>query len=320
MSNGVELPLLGLGTSLGSPEEKLQLKDAIRTAFDIGYRCVDTAPVYGTESAIGDVIEEYVNNGRLKRSDLFICTKLPAHANRPELAAVVFERSLRDLKCDYVDLYLVHSPMSSKPNDDATSPLLDDQGRIIPDVGFSLLDTWRFMESLYRSGRVRSIGLSNVNYKQLKEIYDAAEIKPHNIQTELHVHLRERELLDLCRKLDITVTSYGTLCSPGRSLNKPGVAQVDGIRHPIVEELARAYNRSPAQIVLRFMTQNKISCIPKSVTPERIRQNLQIFDFELSEEDQKKFDSIEPEARLFTYVKMQHHPDYPFGNWISTEQ
>ncbi|KAI6181898.1 Aldo-ket-red domain-containing protein [Aphelenchoides besseyi] len=291
MSNGVELPLLGLGTSL--VKEKLQLEDAIRTAFDVGYRYVDTAPVYGTESAIGDVIEEYVNSGRLKRSDLFICTKLPAHANRPELAAVVFERSLRNLRSDYVDLYL--------PNNEATSPLLDDEGRIIPEVDFSLLDTWRFMESLYKSGRVRSIGLSNVNSKQLKEIYDAAEIKPHNIQVASI--FGERELLDLCHKLDIAVTSYGTLCSPGRSLNKPGVAQVDGIRHPIVEELARAYDRSPAQIVLRFMTQNKISCIPKSVTPERIRQNIQIFDFELSEDDRKKFDSIEPEARLFTYVK-----------------
>ncbi|KAH7680246.1 oxidoreductasealdo/keto reductase family protein [Aphelenchoides avenae] len=177
-ANGTEIPVLGLGTWQASDPE--QLKTALRTAFDIGYRYIDTAIAYGNEAPIGEVIEEYIKEGKFKRADLFITTKLPGQFHRPELAKKAIEDSLKNLRTDYIDLYLLHSPMALKPDGKGGSER-DADGKAVPDL-IPTLDTWRALEDAVKAGKLKSIGVSNFTVKQLQDLYDKAEIKPQNHQ------------------------------------------------------------------------------------------------------------------------------------------
>lgn len=158
------------------------------------------------------------------------------------------------------------------------------------------------MEEKYNAGILKSIGISNFNARQIKDLYEKAKIKPHNLQIELHILLPQKELLALCKELNITVTSYSTLGSPGRGASQisqyiPG----DCLGHPIVQDLAKKYGKTPAQTLLRHTIQQGISCIPKSTNPERLKQNINVFDFEISAEDQQKLDSIEERVRFLIF-------------------
>ncbi|KAI6221859.1 Aldo-ket-red domain-containing protein [Aphelenchoides fujianensis] len=270
------MPLVGLGTSLSTKEEFARLPAALRAALAAGCRLVDTAPVYGTEAAVGEALE-----AAGARRPVFLVSKLPAHAMRPAAAQRAFERTLRDLRTDFVDLLLVHSPMAVEPNAAGTGP------------------RWTPPAALYRAGRVRAIGLSNVNERQLRALWEGAEVKPHVLQIELHVHLQQERLVALCRRLDVAVMAYGALCSPGRSVGKPGVPQVAGLQHPAVLRTAAELERSPAQVVLRLLAERGIAAVPKSVTPERVRENLRLFDFRLRPEQLERLAAVEQRARLF---------------------
>ncbi|CAD5223602.1 unnamed protein product [Bursaphelenchus okinawaensis] len=300
MHNGVKLPLLGYGTWLASDHE--QLKTALRHALDAGYRYIDTAFVYGNEAPIGDVIKEYIDAGKLKRSDLFITTKLPAQALNPENAEVALKRSLESLKTDYVDLYLIHTPTAFKPENNLNGMLKDSEGKfVVEDV--DLNQTWKVLEKYYKQGTLKSIGISNFNHKQIQELYDNAEIKPMNLQIELHILLPQIKLVDFCKEKNITVTSYSTLGSPGRGA--AGISKVwvegDCLNHPLTQELSKKYNKTPGQILLKTVVQRGISVIPKSVNEERIKQNIDIFDFEISEEDQKRLLGLGEKTRLLVF-------------------
>ncbi|KAI6213101.1 hypothetical protein M3Y94_00110100 [Aphelenchoides besseyi] len=309
-SNGTKLPLFGLGTWLASDPE--QLKSALRAALDAGYRYIDTAAAYGNEDVIGDVLQEYYDAGKLKREDIWITTKLPFYANDPSVAEELIQRSLKKLRTNYIDLYLVHLSMPMKPNSDHTGPEKDQNGKFIP-VEVPHIDTWRVLEKHYKAGTFKSIGVSNFNAKQLQELYDKAEVKPHNLQIEIHVLWPQNEMIELCKKLKISVTSYSTLGSPGRGASPiskfiPG----DAMGNETVQELAKKYNKTPAQILLRHTIQQKISVIPKSTNPDRLKQNIDIFDFEISAEDQRKLDEIKERTRLLQFDFAMHHPFYPF--------
>ncbi|KAI6221866.1 Aldo-ket-red domain-containing protein [Aphelenchoides fujianensis] len=300
------MPLVGLGTSLSSKEEFARLPAALSAAMAAGCRLVDTAPVYGTEAAVGEALA-----AAGARRSVFLVSKLPAHAMRPAAAQRAFERTLRDLRTDFVDLLLVHSPMAVEPNAAADGPALDAAGRPLP-AAVDLVAAWRVLEAFYRAGRVRAIGLSNVNERQLRAVWESAEVKPHVLQIELHVHLQQERMVALCRRLDVAVMAYGALCSPGRSVGKPGVPQVAGLQHPAVLRTAAELERSPAQVVLRLLAERGIAAVPKSVTPERVRENLRLFDFRLRPEQRERLAAVEQRARLFPYAKMRHHPEYPF--------
>jgi len=305
-----KLPQLGLGTWLASDPE--ELKTALRSALDAGYRYIDTAAAYGNEGAIGDVLQEYYDAGKLKREDIFLATKLPFYAHEPSVAEEVLARSLKNLRTHYLDLYLVHTPLPFKPKNDHTGPELNSEGKFIP-IDVPLLDTWKVVEKHYKNGTLKSIGVSNFNAEQLQDLYDKAEIKPQNLQLELHVLWPQKEMLELCKKLNMSVTSYSTLGSPGRG--KSPISQFvegDCLNHPAVQEIAKKYYRTPAQILLRHTIQQGVSVIPKSTNPERLKQNINIFDFEISKEDQQKLDDIKERTRLLIFNFAVHHPNYPF--------
>jgi diketogulonate reductase-like aldo/keto reductase len=304
-SNGVELPLFGLGTWLSTDVD--QLKTALRTALDSGYRYIDTAYLYKNEKIIGEVLEEYYKAGKLKREDIFITTKLPTYGHsNPER---YLKESLESLRTNYVDLYLVHTPLPSKAAPSGTDAEMVD-GKIVPDL-IPHIDTWRVLEKAYKAGTVKSIGLSNFNAKQIQDLYDQAEVKPQNLQIELHILFPQNELVALCNKLGITVTSYGPLGSPGSQPIRRG-ANANLLSHPLVVELAKKYNKTPAQILLRQIIQRGISVIPKSTNSNRVRENIDIFDFELSSEDMKRFDEIKDRLRLFPFNFASTHPWHPW--------
>ncbi|KAH7723242.1 oxidoreductase [Aphelenchoides avenae] len=306
-SNGTELPILGYGTWLSNDPE--QLKVALRAALDAGYRYIDTAFVYENEHVIGEVLQEYYAAGKLKRADLWITTKLALHMFRPEHVTEGIQYSLKALHTDYIDLYLMHTPTPCKCGDEM-KPVTDANGKLVPDL-VPHIDTWRVLEKYYKQGTLKSIGVSNFNVKQLQDLYDKAEVKPHNLQVEIHILHSQNELVNLCKKLGITVTSYGTLGSPGRKVGFKQVGAKDDraekqpeancLEHPLVVELAKKYNKTPAQILLRQMMQRGISVIPKSTNAERVHENFSVLDFELTADEMKKFDEIKEDIRLFTF-------------------
>uniref|UniRef100_A0A914C670 NADP-dependent oxidoreductase domain-containing protein n=1 Tax=Acrobeloides nanus TaxID=290746 RepID=A0A914C670_9BILA len=178
------------------------------------------------------------------------------------------------------------------------------------------IDTWRVLEKYYKLGKFKAIGISNFNQKQIQDLYDQAEIKPHNLQVECHILLPQKELFEFAKKLGISFTSYATMGSPGRPSKNPDEPNPTEV--PLVVELAKKYNKTPSQILLRQMIQRGIAVIPKSTNPERLRQNSDIFDFELTQEDLTKFNEIKLHKWLFqsfweSFAK--HHPYFPFNGY-----
>ncbi|KAI6234584.1 Major sperm protein [Aphelenchoides fujianensis] len=315
LSNGVVQPLVGLGKLIdsrhsrlnslsyqarGSAGTKREIFDTLKAALDVGYRYIDTAYAYGNEEAIGEFLESYFKDGKLKREDVFIATKLPFMSHKPEDAEETIKKQLAALRTDYIDLYLVHNACSVKKGPDGGF-LKDKDGNNVFDTT-PHRDTWKVLESFYKEKKLRAIGVSNFRADQLQRLYDQAEIKPMNLQVELHIFHRNRKLVDL-------VPQAGHLGHAGFG---PGdYPDADCLGHPLVQELAKKYNKTPAQILLRHAIQQKISVIPKSSNPERIAANFDIFDFEISDEDMKRFDEIKEDVRLFSFSFAKGHPEYP---------
>ncbi|KAI1728298.1 aldo/keto reductase family domain-containing protein [Ditylenchus destructor] len=311
LSNGIDFPLLGLGTWQSS--DKDELFTALREAIKCGYRYIDTAYLYGNEALIGEFLQEIFKEGKLKREDIFITTKLPFYSHEPSRAEAAIKHQLECLQTDYIDLYLMHNACGVQPAEDGKSIRKDEKGQNVPDLT-PYIDTWRVFERFYKAGKFRAIGISNFNPQQVQDLYDQAEIKPHNLQIELHIYNRRTPLVELCRKLDISITSYATLGSPGRKAGfGPGDwPDADCLGHPLVQELAKKYNKTPAQILLRHMIQLNVSVIPKSINPARICQNFDVLDFKISDDDMKRFDTeVKETIRLFSFSFAKNHPRYP---------
>ncbi|GMT09639.1 hypothetical protein PFISCL1PPCAC_936, partial [Pristionchus fissidentatus] len=186
LNTGAKLPLFGLGTWTAMNAD--ELKVALRVALDAGYRLIDTAEIYTNEHVIGEILEEYFKEGKLKREEIFITTKLPFYSMQPAEAEASIKKQLASLRVDYIDLYLVHCPLAMKL-----------AGAVYPNIGqpvhedINHIDTWRVLEKYYKSGQLKALGVSNFNSRQLQALYDKAEIKPANLQILLR-HLIHREI------------------------------------------------------------------------------------------------------------------------------
>ncbi|XP_049795324.1 1,5-anhydro-D-fructose reductase-like isoform X1 [Schistocerca nitens] len=315
--NGHKMPILGLGTAhaLGDDIEK-----AIDAALEIGYRHIDTARRYNNEAQIGRTLKKWLDSGKIKREDLFIVTKLPLTGNRAECVEKHLKQSLHDLQLDYVDLYLIHHPVGFQdvdPKDNGEEMLLD--------MNTDHVSLWKAMEGQVDAGRARSIGLSNFNARQVKRVWQSARIKPANLQVELHVYFQQSQLRAFCRALDITVCGYIPLGAPG--VRPPGRAAItvdtskqpkrDQMTNPVVSQIAQKHRKTNAQVLLRYVVQLGVAAIPKSTNPDRLRQNFDVFDFELSAEDMEALEQLDKgsagrQVRAFI-PEMANHPEYPFN-------
>ncbi|XP_060809115.1 aldo-keto reductase family 1 member B1 isoform X1 [Amyelois transitella] len=305
--NGYTIPQIGLGTWKSKPGEVTQ---AVKDAIDIGYRHIDCAHIYGNEREVGEAIAAKINEGVVKREDLFITSKLWNTYHRPDLVRGALLTTLKDLGLKYLDLYLIHWPQAYKEGGDNFPT--DENGKIlVSDVDY--VDTWRAMEPLVGEGLVRSIGLSNFNKRQVLRVLEIATVKPVTNQVECHPYFNQARLKAFCAQHGITITAYSPLGSPDRPWAKPEDPQL--LLDPQLVAIAQRLGKTVAQVVLRYQIERGNIVLPKSVNKDRIASNFNIFDFKLSQEDVSLLDSFDrPNGRLVPMTASYGHEHHPFEN------
>ncbi|MBS5926015.1 MAG: aldo/keto reductase [Clostridium sp.] len=252
LSNGVNIPCVGFGT-WQTPNGETAINSVLE-AIKCGYRHIDTAACYGNEESVGKAIKL----SGINREELFVTSKLWNTDQGYESTLKAFDKTIKDLGLDYLDLYLIHWPVVKGHKEDWEE---------------SICETWKAFEKLYSEGKIRAIGVSNFKPHHLKVIFKNCNIKPMVNQIELHPSHNQDETVKFCRNNNILVEAWGPL-STGRIFKVKEM-----------QDIADKYNKSIAQITLRWHIQNEILPLPKSVTPSRIKENSMIFDFELLKED-----------------------------------
>jgi 2,5-diketo-D-gluconate reductase A len=270
LNNGQKIPQFGFGVFQIKPADTIE---ATLRAFDAGYRHIDTAEMYGNEREVGEAIAK----SGLDRADVFVTSKLNNGFHRPDDARKAFDDTLAALGSDYVDLFLIHWPLPTRYDGDFVS-------------------TWRTMEEFYRDGRARSIGVSNFQPGHLRRLREETETVPAVNQIEVHPYLTQPDVREFCAEQGIAVEAW----SP--------IAQGKVLDDQTVTSLAEKYGKSPAQIVLRWHIERGDIVFPKSVTPQRIVENIDIFDFELDGEDVEAISALNrnertgPDPDVFDYI------------------
>ncbi|KAL9702151.1 hypothetical protein quinque_005669 [Culex quinquefasciatus] len=306
LGNGFDIPALGYGTYLAKEGQGI---DLVKKAIDAGYRHIDTAFLYENEVEVGQAIRDKIAEGVVKREDLFVTSKLWNTFHRPEHVAAAFQRSFDMLDIGYIDLYLMHSPMGlqfqgyefgdMQPKDAEGNSLFDE---------VDYVETWKAMEKLVKSGKVRSIGLSNFNSEQIARILEVATIKPVNNQIEVNPGCNQKRLIEFCRERGITVTAFGPMGRPHRATygNKSALGDAK------VLEIGQKYGKTDGQVILRYLIQLGTIPIPYSTKEERIKQNFDVFDFSLNDEEVQYMDTFQSE-RTLPFPPLKKHKYYPFN-------
>lgn len=309
MSNGIEFPMIGLGTfrSVGNDEGFIA---AIKAAIKSGYRHFDLAWLYGNEDVVGKALKESIDesNGTLKREDLFLVSKVWNTHHSKEQVGVCLNETLTNLQVDYIDLYLVHWPMGFKEQTGSAFPKDENDKTIFSDVNY--LETYKAMEELMKLGKIKSIGVSNFNIKQLEDVLANCEIKPVNNQVEVNPYLQNDELIEFCQKKQIVISCYGPIGAGQKSTSNPDIPII--LENEVIVKIGKKYNKSPAQVCIRWGIQRNLVMLPKSVTPSRILENAQVFDFTLSDEDMLEMKGLNHNMRVYGVESLKSHKYYPF--------
>jgi 2,5-diketo-D-gluconate reductase A len=256
LNNGRTIPQLGFGVFQVEPADTVE---AVTLALQAGYRHIDTAQGYGNEREVGEAIAK----SGLDRSDVFVTSKLANDSHRPDDARLAFELSLDKLGFDYLDLFLIHWPLPNR-------------------YGGDFVSTWRALEEFYRDGRARSIGVSNFQPHHLRRLRAECEITPAVDQVEVHPYLTQQQVREFCAAHQIAIEAWSPLARGGELLSDP-----------VVVSIAEAAGKTPAQVVLRWHIERGDIVFPKSITPARIKENIDIFGFELSGQDLETITSLD---------------------------
>jgi 2,5-diketo-D-gluconate reductase A len=259
LNNGQTIPQFGFGVFLVKPRDTA---GAVTAALQAGYRHVDTAQMYQNEAEVGQAIRD----SGLDRSEVFLTTKLNNGAHLPDDARKAFDGSLAALGTDYVDLFLIHWPLPTRYDGD-------------------FISTWRTLEEFYRDGRARSIGVSNFQPHHLRRIHQECEVPPAVDQIEVNPYLTQDEVRRFCAEHQIAVEAW----SP--------IARGNALDDPTITEIAGRCGKTTAQVILRWHIERGDIIFPKSITPARIRENIDIFDFELSGEDVEAISALNRNQR-----------------------
>ncbi len=248
-----------LGLGVYKVEAGHQVEETVRTALELGYRSIDTAAFYQNEEGVGNAVRE----SGINRKELFITTKVWNSDQGYDATLKAFDLSMKKLNVEYLDLYLVHWPVKGK-----------------------YLGTWRALERIYKEGRVRAIGVSNFKIHHLEDLLSNSELKPVINQVELHPRLSQPELREYCKENEIVVEAWSPIAR-GRILDEP-----------VLKDIAKKHRMSTAQVILRWHLQNDVVIIPKSVTPSRLKENIDLYDFELSAEEMMQVDTLNRNERF----------------------
>ena len=270
LSHSVHIPIVGFGTF--RIPEGFETEQAVTKALEAGYRHIDTAKIYGNEADVGNAIRR----SGIPRDQIFITTKLWNADQGYETTLKAIDESLEKLQLDYVDLYLVHWPTASISTDEAGNYLSNNKRK----------ETWQAMEEIYKSGKARAIGVSNYTVKHLEEMEHYATIMPMVNQVELHPFLFKKDTVDYCNHNNIVIEAH----SPLAPIADQKMIDQD---ISIIHALAEKYNKTPAQILLRWSIQHGFIPLVKSTHEDRMRENINIFDFVISESDMKLINSMD---------------------------
>lgn len=302
-SNGDEMPILGLGTWKSKPGEVYQ---AVLWAIEAGYRHIDCAAIYNNETEVGKALNKAISDGLVNRKDLFITSKLWNDCHRKEDVKKGLLKSLKDLQLEYLDLYLIHWPISFKKGVGFAESR--EQFYTYSDVPIG--QTWQGMQIVKSDGLVNHIGMSNFNIAKLKEVIAVGGNGPEMNQVEMHPYLRQEGLVDFCRANGILMTAYSPLGSGDRASSIKKQDEPNLFEDKIIEKLAAHYRLTPAQILIAFSIQRGIAVIPKSVNQERINQNIAAAKVELKKEDMDLLLNIEKQYRFIdgTFFTGFHSP------------
>jgi 2,5-diketo-D-gluconate reductase A len=260
LNNGEKIPQFGFGVFLVPPAETAA---AVTAALEAGYRHIDTAQMYGNEAEVGEAIAR----SGLDRGSVYLTTKLANDAHRPDDTRRAFDASLKALGTDYVDLFLIHWPLPTRYDGDFVS-------------------TWNEMEELYNDGQTRSIGVSNFQIGHLRQLRLETAITPAVNQIEVHPYLTQDDLRSYCAEYQIAVEAW----SP--------IARGQALADPAITAIAQRAGKTPSQVILRWHIQRGDIVFPKSVKPERVRENIDIFDFELPEADMAAISALNRDERI----------------------
>ncbi|XP_037032803.1 aldo-keto reductase AKR2E4-like [Bradysia coprophila] len=308
LSSGQKMPILGLGTVMFG-EDKNKTYQAVREAINAGYRLIDTAAMYQTEPEIGRAIKDSIVDGEITRDQLFIVTKVWTDSLKRDKVLESAKASCERLGLDYVDLLLVHTPMPTIPGKSFE-----------PDNDVDIYnETWKGMEDAQKAGFTKSIGVSNYNAKQIDETIKVAEIKPVVNEVESHPLLNQSKLQAHCESRGIKLIAYSPLGGTPRKSDMSTTVTDQNVRNQLVnndlvKKLAEKYGKSPAQILIKYHPARGLIVIPKSVTKERIEQNANIFDFDLTEQEIEQLNALHNGTRYlhFKTSSIVNHKNFPF--------
>ncbi|GAB7363119.1 hypothetical protein MBLNU230_g3409t1 [Neophaeotheca triangularis] len=299
LNNGVNMPAVGFGT-FANEGSKGQTYEAVTHALKTGYRHLDCAWFYQNENEVGDAVRDFCKeNSNVSRKDIFICTKVWNHLHEPDEVQWSLQSSLDRLQTDYIDLFLVHWPIAAEKNDDMM-PKLNDKGQYVikEELTKNPQPTWRAMEELYESGKVKAIGVSNWTVKDLKDMLSFCKVKPQVNQIEIHPFLPNDELVNFCFQNDIMPSAY----SPLGSQNQVPTTGEKVNTNPTLNSIAEKGGNTLAQVLIAWGLRRGYVVLPKSSTPHRIDSNFKTID--LTDEDFQAVNKV-AEGRHTRFVNMK---------------
>ena len=272
LNNGVKMPILGFGVF--QIDDMKECEEAVYNALKAGYRLIDTAAAYGNEEAVGRAIKR----SGIPREEIFVTTKLWVSDANYEKAKLAFETSLKKLDLEYIDLYLIHQPFND------------------------VYGAWRAMTELYKEGKIKAIGVSNFYPDRLVDFIMNNEVVPAVNQVETHPFNQQIKANEIMKEYGVQIESWGPFAE-----GKNGI-----FTNEILSEIGKKYNKSVAQVILRWLIQRDVVVIPKSVRKERIEENFNVFDFELNSEDMEKISELDKKESLFL-----NHDDVEIVKWLN---
>uniref|UniRef100_A0A0R3WFR1 Aldo_ket_red domain-containing protein n=1 Tax=Taenia asiatica TaxID=60517 RepID=A0A0R3WFR1_TAEAS len=289
--------------------------NAVELAFTAGFRHIDCAMIYGNEKEVGAAIAISMKRLNIKREDIFVTSKLWCDKHAPEDVHKACEQSCKNLGLQYLDLYLIHFPASFKFKDESSFDINDPNSVVFK--YHKLEDTWKAMEELVPAGLVKSIGVSNFNKRQMERILASCTIPPAVNQVEVNINWLNTKLIEFCHSKNIVVEGYSPLGSLG--FMNPVYASRRGkvkslLEDEVVFEIALKHRKTPAQVLLRHGLQRGIVVLVKSVTPDRIKSDFDVFDFELTDAEMEELNMAGSNERFVVVPALKEHPEYPFDD------
>lgn len=279
LNAGIKIPLVGLGTASNNQNHE-EIKTAVLSALEVGYRHFDTASLYRSECALGDALKEACLKGLVAREEVFVTTKLWCEDLDDPVSAL--RTSLKNLQLEYVDLYLIHWPLRLRKGASFPIPVEND---FLP---LDLESTWQGMEQCVHLGLTKAIGVSNFSCKKIGDLLSHAKIPPAVNQVEMHPLWQQKKLRDYCSKVNIHVSAWSPLGGLPNAQGSNGVMD-----NPVIKEIAEKHGKTTAQVILKWGLDQGVSVLPKSYNKGRITQNFQLFDWSLTAEDHSKISRLE---------------------------